>query len=74
MSFIGEPVAKVVIKPKLGEYKIDFDTIANMFQNVILKKLKETVYPIKKRIAIPLYKKDESYDFIQNRFKTMGMV
>jgi len=47
-----------MIKPKLGEYKIDFETIANMFQNVILKKLKETIYPIKKKITIPLYKKD----------------
>ncbi len=32
-----------------------------MFQSIILNKLKENVYPIKKRISIPLYKKDDNY-------------
>jgi len=66
-------LAKILIKPKIGPYQIDFDSIASMFQNIILKKLKETVYPIKKKITIPLYKKDEVYEFIQNRFKTMRL-
>lgn len=68
-SFIGEPIAKVMIKPKIGPYQIDFDSIANMFQNMILKKLKENIYPIKKKISIPLNQKDSSYETIQKRYK-----
>lgn len=68
-SFIGEPIAKVIVNPRLGSVQMNFESIVNMFQSMFLKKLKENVYPIKKKIGIPLYKKDESYEIIQNRFK-----
>jgi hypothetical protein len=68
-SFIGEPIAKVIVNPRLGSVQINFASIVSMFQGMFLKKLKENVYPIKKKIGIPLYKKDENYELIQNRFR-----
>lgn len=40
LSFIGEPIAKVIINPRLGSVQINFDSIVNMFQSMILRKLK----------------------------------
>jgi hypothetical protein len=42
-----------------------------MIQNMIVKKLKKSIYPTKEKISIPLSKKDEKYEEIQKRFKSM---
>lgn len=57
-SFVGEPIVKVSVGPKVGTVEININSITKMFESIILNKLKESVYPIKKKITIPLYKKD----------------
>lgn len=58
ISFVGEPLAKIVVRPKIGNLNINMTSVAGLLQNVILGKLKQNIYPIKKKITIPLYKKD----------------
>ncbi len=70
-SFVGEPLAKVTVFPKIGNMNINMTNVTNLLQNTILSSLKKFIYPIKKKIGIPLYKKDESYEIIQKRFESM---
>lgn len=46
------------VGPKVGTVEINLNSITKMFESIIINKLKESVYPIKKKITIPLYKKD----------------
>ena len=50
---------KITVNPTVSN--INLTPIKNMFQNMILNKLKEMVYPMKKRISIPLYKEDHGF-------------
>ena len=74
VSFVGEPVAKIIAKPKIGNVSLNSESVANLLQKVILDKLKQMIYPIKKKLMIPLYKKDEAYSIIRRRFESMAMV
>ncbi len=58
ISFVGEPSAKITVRPKIGSLNINMTSVAGLLQNFILSKLKQSIYPIKKKITIPLYKKD----------------
>lgn len=72
ISFVGEPLAKiVVVSPKIGN--LNMTTVAGLLQNFILGKLKQNIYPIKKKITIPLYKKDLAYEMIQKRYESMAL-
>ena len=72
-SFVGEPMAKIIVRPKIGNLPINMANVTGMLQSSILAKLKKFIYPIKKKISIPLYKKDDSYEVIQKRFESMGV-
>lgn len=70
-SFIGEPISKFHIVPSIGNYRIEVDTLKNIFNNFLLNKLKKNTYPIKQKIPIPASKKDEDLMIIMKRFKAI---
>jgi hypothetical protein len=57
-SFIGEPISKFKIYPRIGSYRIDLEILRTMFNNFLLSKLRKNTYPIKQKILIPVSKKD----------------
>lgn len=57
-SFIGEPISKFKIYPSIANYRIDLETLRNLFNNFLLSKLKKNTYPIKQKILIPASRKD----------------
>ncbi len=57
-SFIGEPIAKFTVEPKIYDIKINVETIRNFFSTLLLKKLKESTFPIREKIMIPVSKDD----------------
>ena len=48
-------------------------SVADLMQKFILDKMKQLIYPIKKKLMIPLYRKDEAYDIIRKRFESMAV-
>jgi hypothetical protein len=73
VSFVGEPECKVTPKPKINNVAINNANVASLFQKFILDKLKQMIYPIKKKIMIPLYRKDDEYELIRRRYESMAM-
>ena len=68
-SFIGEPIPKFKTTPSIGSYTIDLETSSTMFHNFLLRKMKQTTYPIRQKIPIPMSKKNEDLAMIEKRFK-----
>ena len=56
-SFIGEPIAKFDIVPIIGNVTIDYQSVKNAVEGIILGKMKQATYPIRQKMPIPLGKK-----------------
>ena len=48
-------------------------SVADLMQKFVLDKMKQLIYPIKKKLMIPLYRKDEAFDIIKKRFESMAV-
>lgn len=57
-SFIGQPIAKFKIVPKIMNYRIDTTAFAGLFNKFLMDSLRKNMYPAKQKILIPASTKD----------------